>query len=209
MLFSCRKDFPVYTWQSGSNKPVIFYISGDAGFSRFSKKLSSNLHGYGYDVFTLDSKTYFWRKKTPEQTSKDIAKFLQKTIKNRPNKKIILMGFSFGCDVLPTVYNLFPQDLKKNVEKIILIGPSKTAEFEVHLENYLVREPEGTFETFPEINKIGDKPVIMIMSNYEVQHFPYKEVKLKNFRYVHVNGDHHYSNNTPMLAKIINTYLNN
>lgn len=79
LLFSCKttSDFPVSEWNSDSNKPIIFYISGDAGFNTFSKTFAQELHHYGYDVFALNSKKYFWDKKTPLQASEDSENFLK------------------------------------------------------------------------------------------------------------------------------------
>lgn len=53
------KDFKVAEWNSHSDKPIVFYISGDSGFNTFSKSMGENLHTLGYDVFALDTKSYF------------------------------------------------------------------------------------------------------------------------------------------------------
>jgi type IV secretory pathway VirJ component len=46
-------------------------ISGDAGFSTFMQKLSEQIYKDGYDIYTLNTKKYFWQKKTAEQSAKD------------------------------------------------------------------------------------------------------------------------------------------
>ncbi|MBQ0152849.1 MAG: hypothetical protein KBS61_08155 [Chryseobacterium sp.] len=67
LLIACDsgKDFKVSEWNSHSDKPIIFYISGDSGFNTFSKGMGEDLHFLGYDVFALDTKSYFWNYKSP------------------------------------------------------------------------------------------------------------------------------------------------
>ena len=115
LLFSCKNDgtFPVTEWNSNSDKPIVFYVSGDAGFNTFSKTFAQEIHRYGYDVFALNTKKYFWQKKTPLQTAQDSENYLKKITKNRKNKKIIIIGFSYGADVAPFIYNRFDDQFKK------------------------------------------------------------------------------------------------
>lgn len=145
LLISCQSgdEFPVTEWNSNSNKPIIFYISGDGGFNTFSKTFSQELHRYGYDVFTLNTKKYFWHKKTPLKASQDTENYLKQITKNRKNKKIIIIiGYSYGADVAPFIYNRFDADFQKNIQDLLIIGPSKVNDFEIHVEEYIAGRPE-------------------------------------------------------------------
>ncbi|MCJ8154701.1 virulence factor [Chryseobacterium sp. SSA4.19] len=203
-----KKDFQITKWNSHSDEPIIFYLSGDAGFNTFSKSFGENLHALGYDVFALDTKTYFWEKKTPEQTSSDIEDYINHQLKRRKNKKVILIGYSFGADVTPFVYNRFSGDLKNKVQKVFIIGPSKSNDFKIHLKEYFGEEPKGSLQVIPEINKMVNIPLMVILSDFEFVNFPYKDIKLgNNYQLKHIAGNHHYSGNTKMLADFINTNL--
>ncbi|WP_312900080.1 AcvB/VirJ family lysyl-phosphatidylglycerol hydrolase [Chryseobacterium taichungense] len=205
---SSESDFKITQWNNHSDKPIIFYISGDAGFNTFSKNFGENLHHFGYDVFALNTKTYFWNKKTPQQTSSDIEKYINEQLKGRKNQHVIIVGFSFGADVTPFVYNRFSDDLKNKVQKIFIIGPSKSNDFKIHLEEYFGQEPKGSLSVIPEINKITQVPVMVVLSDFEYAHFPYQKITLKNnYQMKHIPGDHHYGGNTKMLADFINTNL--
>lgn len=210
-IFSgCQKDndFKITEWNSNTDKPVIFYISGDAGFNTFTKGLGTDLHKLGYDVFALDTKAYFWNKKTPEQTSGDIENYINQQLQGRKNQKVVLLGFSFGADVTPFVYNRFTPDLKSKIQKVFIMGPSKSNDFQIHLDEYFGVEPKGSLQVIPEINKMGTAPVLLIVSDFEFAHFPYYEIKLgSNYKMKHIPGNHHYGNNTKMLANFINLNL--
>lgn len=210
LLAGCnsKNDFQVTEWNSNSAKPIIFYISGDSGFNTFTKSMGKDLHNFGYDVFALNTQSYFWNQKTPEQTSSAIENYINQQLKGRQNQKVILIGFSFGADVTPFVYNRFSSTLKDNIQKIFIIGPSKTNDFKIHLGEYFGQEIKGSLQVVPEINQMKNVPVMVILSDFEFEHFPYKEIKLgSNYKMKHIPGDHHYGGNTQMLTNFINTYL--
>lgn len=209
LLISCQNgdDFPVTEWNSNSNKPIIFYISGDGGFNTFSKTFSQELHRYGYDVFTLNTKKYFWHKKTPLKASQDTENYLKQITKNRKNKKIIIIGYSYGADVAPFIYNRFDADFQKNIQDLIIIGPSKVNDFEIHVEEYIAGRPEYGYSVVHEINQIKNVPFTLVVSDFEYTYFPINEITLKDYQFLHLPGNHHFSGNTKMLADSIVKYF--
>ena len=209
ILSSCQKDtdFPVTEWNSNSEKPIIFYLSGDAGFNTFSKTFAQELHHQGYDVFALNTKNYFWKKKTPLQASQDTENYLKEVTKNRADKKIIIIGYSYGADVAPFIYNRFDENFQKNIESLMIIGPSKVNDFEIHLEEYITGQMEYGFSVVKEINQIKNVPFTLVVSDFEEQHFPLKEISLKKYQFLHLKGDHHFGGNTKMLADSIQKYF--
>ena len=209
LLFSCqtKTDFPISDWNSNSDKPVIFYISGDAGFNTFSKTFAQELHRYGYDVFALNTKKYFWEKKTPLKASQDSENFLKQITRNRINKKIIIVGYSYGADVVPFIYSRFDADFQKNIQQLIIIGPSKVNDFEIHLEEYITGNQQYGFSVIHEINQLQHVPFTLVVSDFENKYFPRKEITLKNYQFLHLAGDHHFSGNTKMLADSIVKYF--
>lgn len=209
LLFSCKttSDFPVSEWNSDSNKPIIFYISGDAGFNTFSKTFAQELHHYGYDVFALNSKKYFWDKKTPLQASEDSENFLKQITKNRTNKKIIIIGYSYGADIAPFISNRFDPDFKRNIQHLLIIGPSKVNDFEIHLQEYITGSQQYGFSVTHEINQLKNVPFTLVVSDFEYTYFPRKEITLKNYQFLHLPGNHHFSGNTKMLADSVVKYF--
>jgi type IV secretory pathway VirJ component len=206
-----NSDFKVAEWDSHSEKPIIFYISGDSGFNTFSKGMGDNLHALGYDVFALDTKSYFWEHKTPKKASHDIEKYINKQLKGRENQQVIIVGFSFGSEVAPFIYNRFSGDLKSKVQKVFIIGPTTTNDFKIDLNEYVDNDEISSTQNLlviPEINKMGNVPVIVVLSDDEFTAFPYEQITLgKNYQMKHIAGDHHYGGNTKMLADFINDNL--
>src|SRR4249920_3822451 len=94
-----------------STKPLVLYITGDGGWNKFSKNLSQAFADNGYPVVALNAKEYFWKKKTPAQTAADVTRLIKTYQVKWKRKKILLLGYSFGADVMPFIYNLLPTDL--------------------------------------------------------------------------------------------------
>jgi type IV secretory pathway VirJ component len=46
-------------------------------------------------------------------------------------EKLILIGYSFGAEVLPFVVNRLPEELRAKVQLLVFLGPSATAQFEL------------------------------------------------------------------------------
>ena len=208
-FLSCKKEeeLPVSEWSSNSKQPIIFYISGDAGFNTFSKTFAKELHTYGYDVFALNTKKYFWQPKTPLKTAVDIETFLKEILRSRSNKQVILIGYSYGADVAPFVYNRLDADFKKNISRLIIIGPSQVNDFEIHVEEYITGKKEYGYSVIAEINKLKNVPFTLVVSDYEQKHFPRNQITLSEYEYLHLKGNHHFSGNTKMLADSIVRYF--
>lgn len=210
IVYGCtsKNDFEITSWNSHTNKPILFYISGDGGFNTFSKGFGTDLHTLGYDVFALNTKAYFWKQKTPEETSAAIENYIDQQLQGRKNQKVILAGYSFGADVTSFVYNRFTDDMKKKIQHVFIIGPSKTTDFKIHLKEYFGIEPKGSLLVVPEINKMDNVPLTVILSDFEFAHFPYQDIILNgSYQMKHIPGTHDYDDNTQMLSVYIDDIL--
>ncbi|MBQ0152848.1 MAG: hypothetical protein KBS61_08150, partial [Chryseobacterium sp.] len=45
----------------------------------------------------------------PQRASHDVEKYIKKQLKNRENQNVILIGYSFGSEVAPFIYNRFTE----------------------------------------------------------------------------------------------------
>ena len=84
--FAQTTALPLKEWNSTADTPFVLYITGDGGFNSFSTNLCMAINKAGYAVSAINAKSYFWDKKSPEQTAADISAFLQKKI---AGKKVV------------------------------------------------------------------------------------------------------------------------
>ncbi|MBC7557371.1 MAG: hypothetical protein H7195_10460 [Chryseobacterium sp.] len=200
-------DFPVRELNANNNSPFIFYVSGDAGFNTFSKSLSDELFKRNYDITALNSKAYFWKLKTPAETTKKISQYLTQKLKGRKNQKIVLLGYSFGADISPFIVNRLPKDLREKIVSVVLLDPSKTADFEVSLQGMIFDKARGDYEVLPEVNKMDVPKTLIIRSDIGLK-FPVNKVTVRNFSEKHLPGNHRFNYNYSELSSLINQNIN-
>src|SRR5258708_33172714 len=94
--FAQTKSLPVSSYSSSdTTKPLIFYISGDGGFNKFSNSFMQTLNKQGYAVIGLDAKDYFWHKKKPLEAANAIEQAINKYNNQWKRKNVTLVGYSF------------------------------------------------------------------------------------------------------------------
>ena len=173
-----------------SSKPFVFYITGDGGWNKFSKNLASAFAAKGYPVVSLNAEKYFWDKKTPQQAAADVSKLLLFYRQLWKKKNVVLIGYSFGADVMPFIYNQLPAELANQVVNINLLSPSAKTDFEIHLMVMLGGHGDGE-PVAAAINKITSKPIILLFGENE-DDFPLDDLTIKNYTRISIPGGHHY-----------------
>ena len=202
------QDFPVREWVASSHdKPLIFYLSGDGGFNKFSTSLCDAFNKKGYDVFSLNSKSYFWNKKTPEQTTIDINNYLIKKLAGRKNQQVVMIGYSFGGDVLPFILKELPKDIHDKILVSFLMAPSESTDFEIHWSDIFGGNTKRNMDVVAEVNKlINDK--IVIISSSDDGHFPLNKISLKRYTNEVLHGGHHFDGDTDEIIRVIINDMN-
>jgi type IV secretory pathway VirJ component len=181
---------------SDASKPVIMYLSGDGGWNKFSNSFMSELNKHGYSIIGLNSRSYFWKKKTPKEAAENISTVVEGYMKLWKSNSFILIGYSFGADVAPFIQTNFPNTTLNNLRHTVLMSPSDKTDFEVHVLGMLGFSNSG--ESVPDqINKLS-KPLTIIYGSDE------KELALKNkAKVIKLDGGHHYDGHVDELVKKI------
>ncbi len=194
-VFSQVIDLPIQIFNApGANRPVLIYISGDGGMNKFSTSLMQDFSSKGYTAVALDARSYFWKKKDPQQAAKDIGSLINQYIGKDTHKECIIMGYSFGADVLPFIFNKLDKELQKKVAQLILLSPSPSTDFEIHVSDMFGFSNKRAVSTISEMNKLP-KPFLLVFGNDEKE-FPLDRVTVKNKQVLILPGGHHYDSDT-------------
>jgi len=200
ILSAQKTSLPLSLYAStDTTKPLIFYISGDGGFNKFSTSFMQSLNKEGYAVIGLDAKDYFWNKKKPQEAATAIEEVLNGSNKEWKKKNIVLIGYSFGADVSPFMLTHFSAALSNRINHLILLSPSAKTDFEIHVLQMLGWGKDAGESVPAEINKIL-KPVTIIVGDDENE-FPFDQVTIKNKRIIKMPGGHHYDGDVDALCK--------
>lgn len=193
-------DFEIKEWTNSTDKPLLFYISGDGGFNSFSTELCQSLQKEGYYVIALNAKTYFWKKKTPAETATAIENYIQKKNAGRQNKQIVLAGYSFGADVLPFIVNRLSTNVIAHLTYSILIAASGSTDFEIHWSDMFGSSKKRSMDVADEINRCTGKIAHISATNNEMDE---SKIRIKNYQHSVLPGSHHFDGNTDALVKMI------
>jgi type IV secretory pathway VirJ component len=200
ILQAQKASLPLSLYAStDTTKPLIFYISGDGGFNKFSTSFMRSLNKEGYAIIGLDAKDYFWNKKKPQEAATSIEAAINESNKEWKKKNIVLIGYSFGADVSPFMVTHFSAALSNKINHLILLSPSGKTDFEIHVLQMLGWGKDAGESVPAEINKIL-KPVAIIVGDDENE-FPFDQLTIKNKQIIKMPGGHHYDGDVDALCK--------
>jgi len=160
-------DLPLHEVPAGGEAPEFaLLLTGDGGWAGLDQELAARLAANGVPTVALNSLKYFWTARTPEQTAQDVARVLRHYFAVWRAQRVLLIGYSFGADVLPFVVNRLPPDLRARVASVSLLGIDAHASFEVHVAEW-VGSDDGGPPTRPELTALTGVPVLCIYGEGE------------------------------------------
>ena len=133
--------------------------SGDGGWRDLDKQLGTILQRSGLPVVGVDVLRYFWAHRTPEQGAQDLARIIDAYRQKWGAKKVVLIGFSFGADVLPALYNRLPAAAQATVVQLSLLAFAAETDFEVTVSGWLEQHRNTALPTLPEVRRIDPRQV--------------------------------------------------
>lgn len=145
---------------SGDTLAVL--LTGDGGWAEIDKGIAGALAARGIPVLGWSSLEYYWTPRTPEGAARDLEAILRHGLAAKQKTRILLVGFSFGADVLPFLASRLPEDLRARVAGIALIGLSMHAQFEFHVTGWLGGHGDPKFPTGPEVARLKGLPVVCL-----------------------------------------------
>lgn len=125
-------------------------LSGDGGWRDIDRSLAGVFQRKGVPTVGLDSLHYFWWKKTRAQTAADLARIIEHYSRLWHARQVVLVGYSFGADVLPGAYDRLPERVRSKVTEISLLGLSGRVDYEISA-GALLGAGAGDGETLPDL----------------------------------------------------------
>jgi type IV secretory pathway VirJ component len=178
-------------------------MSGDGGWAGLDQDIAAALSARGVPVVGLDSLRYYWTARTPQGVAADTDRMIRYYLSHFGKKRVLLIGYSQGADVLPFAVNRLPPATKAQVALTAILGMSEHALFEFHVSSWVSDDNSGP-ATLPEVNRIAGMPVLCIYGEDEDDSLCPK-LDPKKFIVVKVKGGHHFDGNYAGLANDILT----
>src|SRR5205807_1079287 len=156
------------------------------------------LAGSGVPTVGLSSLKYFWSARTPERTAGDAARVLRHYFAAWNEERVLLIGYSFGADVLPFVVNRLPPELRARVASVSLLGIDSNASFEIRIADWVASDDRGP-PTRPELGRLGAAPVLCIYGEGESDSIC-PELAAGNVERAQIGRGHHFSGEYATIA---------
>lgn len=200
-------DLPVVevpaTGKPAPNMTDTFAIlmSGDGGWAGLDRDVAGALSAHGIPVVGVDSLRYFWSARTPASGALDIDR-LMRFYQTRWNKKrVILIGYSQGADVLPFMVNRLSPVARERVALLVLMGLGQKADFEFRMTNWVMSSQNG-LPIRPEVERLPDGMAMCIYgADEDDSNCP--GLDPKRVQVVKMPGGHHFDGNYTGLADVI------
>jgi len=160
-------DLPLQEVHATAAAPEFaLLLTGDGGWAGLDQELAARLAAKGVPTVALNSLKYFWTGRTPEQTAGDVTRVLRHYLASWHAQRVLLIGYSFGADVLPFVVNRLPPDVRAQVASLSLLGLDAHASFEIHLAEW-VSDTDAGPATRPELEALKELPILCIYGEDE------------------------------------------
>lgn len=176
-------------------------FSGDGGWAGLDRDVAGALSAHGIPVVGIDSLRYFWSARTPASGAVDLDR-LVRFYQTRWNKKrVLLLGYSQGADVLPFMVNRMPPTSKDHVALVVLMGLGQKADFEFRMTNWVMSSQNG-LPIRPEVERLPDG-LAMCVYGADEDDSNCPGLDPKRTQIVKLPGGHHFDGAYEKLADVI------
>lgn len=130
---------------------MAIILSGDGGWRDLDQSIGEIMQKRGIPVIGLDTLRYFWSKRSPEETGKAIASLIQRYQPAFGVTHVILIGYSFGADVLPASFAKMPKTAQEKVALVSLLGLSTASDWTITVSGWLGSHGDHATPTLPAV----------------------------------------------------------
>ncbi|SHM07244.1 virulence factor family protein [Phytopseudomonas punonensis] len=200
LLQGASDDLPVVEVPSTPpGDTVSLFYSGDGGWRDLDKAVAEQMAERGYPVVGVDTLRYFWQRKSPDQAASDLSEMMHEYREKWHAKRFVLIGYSFGADVMPALYNRLPDSDKKQVDAVLLLALARSGAFEIRVEGWLGKDADEA-ATGPELIKLPAAKVLCVYGTEEAPESGCTQQQTVGEK-LELPGGHHYDEDYPALAE--------
>jgi type IV secretory pathway VirJ component len=189
--------------QGTGSDTFALIISGDGGWAGIDRDIAGALSRKGMDVVGLNSLQYFWTRRTPEEASRDMDRILRHYLDKWKKERVVLIGYSFGADVLPFMISRLPSPLLNRIALIVLMGLDDKIDFEFHLTDWISGSDDtNALPVLPEVKKLKGKKLLCLRGSEENDSLC-RRLDSTLAKSIILQGGHHFDGDYEGISRII------
>jgi type IV secretory pathway VirJ component len=200
---SSVKDLPVVEVPAARpGRRLALLLTGDGGWVGIDEALAGAFSEAGVAVVGLDSLRYFWKRRTPEEAARDVARILAHYRAAWGRDEVLLVGYSRGADVVPIVAGHLAPEERARLGLVAMLGPGTFAELEVHaIDLFTSKRRAGALSTEDAVRALdGSVPVLCVQGTDEHDSLCPRLEDLPWVKRVVLRGGHHFGGEYRELA---------
>lgn len=144
-------------------RTFAFLFSGDGNWAMLVRSLARDLAMDGIGTVGLKARTYFLRRRTPNEVAPDVEAVLRHYLAAWDQDRVVLVGLSRGAEALPFVVRRLPTELRRRVALLVLLSPSRAANFRFRWADLFAHhERPDDIPLLPELQGLGSIPTLCV-----------------------------------------------
>lgn len=154
---------------AGAGAPLAIVLSGDGGWSGRMREMAVELGRHGISTVGWNSLRYYWRNRPPEEGARDLARVVEHYRRAWRTGPVVLIGYSWGADVLPAIANRLPSAVQAEVSEVAVIGFSGQENFHFHFASWFGQQVGQSYPAGPEIRRLAlsSMPILCVNGTME------------------------------------------
>ncbi|MFB2551211.1 virulence factor family protein [Ensifer soli] len=178
--------------------------SGDGGWRDIDKQVGDVLQQQGMPVVGIDSLRYFWSEREPQAVAQDLSRIITLYEKRWNVKRVLLIGYSFGADVLPRTFTLLPKGDQDKVAQMSLLATSHQVDYKISVLGWIgASGSDGAGDPLDDVAKITPSLVQCIYGIDDKDDDACPAMAGRGIEAIETTGGHHFDGDYPALAKRI------
>jgi type IV secretory pathway VirJ component len=177
-------------------------LSGDGGWASIDKQIGEELVASGIPTIGFNSLQYFWQRRSPEEISADLGRMIRHYEEAFQLRKVIVVGYSRGADVLPLMASRLPEATLDQVRLMAFLGLEHETNLEFRMGDWLGAQHNATYKLLPELEKLRGRPMLCVYGTREGDTLC-PDLPAGLAQVVRIEGGHHFDGDFRGLARLI------
>jgi type IV secretory pathway VirJ component len=189
----------------GDDPRLAVLVTGDGGWVAIDRALAGAFREAGVATVGLDALRYFWKRRTLDETARDLARVVAHYGAAWRRSEVLLVGYSRGADAVAVVAGRLPAEARARLRLVALLGPGTFAELEVHALDLFssVRRPSA-LPTEDAVRAAGGAaPVLCVQGSEERDSLCPRLADVPWVTRVVLRGGHHLGGDYRALARLV------
>jgi type IV secretory pathway VirJ component len=199
------EDLPLVLLPAEPHDQTMAVIySGDGGWRDLDKKIGEELQKAHIPVVGVDTLRYFWHRQTPEMATAGLERIIGHFVKTWNTPDVLLIGYSFGADIIPFIVNRVKPAVRAHIRLISLLSLSRTADFEIHMSGWMGGAPSAdALALAPELGKLDSAGVQCFFGEEEQAETGCTDASLAGAQIIKTSGGHHFDGDYGKMVRTI------